>query len=433
MGKSMVVYVMGLSVIIAYLFININHSSTSSMDTYSTYYGQSMAHNIALAGANVGTQLLLQNPTYSTNLLNQPFADGKYDMVITRPAGSDSVFISSISRINVSEQEIRDTVDAILKHTSFSKYGYFSDKEIVGYWDPNGNPGPNNGQNVWWITGDSVYGFAHTNGKFNLAGAPYFRDKVTATNAPTLMTYLGLMAPIYASGYQWGITVSRPAANLTNIQTAAQSAGSLIDLNTDVAMTFFADGKVHTRIPPTGPALRNDTLPLSVLAPTGIIAVRNGDVRAKGVYHGKVTVAAFKGSNMNKGNIWIDGDGIVAAIDPKGNPYSPDMLGLVAERVIYLTRDLTRTPASIVNIQAAMYSHVGVFTAEEYWKPGIFGKIILFGSLTQINRGPVGTFSSGGISTGFYKSYRHDSRFLTQAPPVFPVSDKYELVSWWEK
>jgi hypothetical protein len=204
--------------------------------------------------------------------------------------------------------------------------------------------------------------------------------------------------------------------------------------NNDAAMTFFPDGRVYVRIPPGTGAVRNDTLPISAITSTGVIGVKNGDIRVKGTYHGQVTLLARKGttgSGIYKGNVWIDGN-IMAANNPAGDPSSPDMLGLVSERIIYITKDNSRNASSVLNIQAAMYSHAGVFTAQDFWTIGIHGRINLLGSLTQINRGPVGTFSGGAIQHGFMKSYRFDPRYLTQAPPFFPASNKYELVSWWE-
>ena len=49
MGKSSIVYVIGLSLIIGIALANINETSMGSMDSYTTYFGRTMAHNIALA------------------------------------------------------------------------------------------------------------------------------------------------------------------------------------------------------------------------------------------------------------------------------------------------------------------------------------------------------------------------------------------------
>ena len=431
MGKSSIVYVIGLSMMVAIAMININKDSSSSMDTYTSYYGHTAAHNIALAGANIGTQLIVRTPTYSTDLLNQSFNGGHFDMRITPIAGNGKR-VTSISWVTVSGATVRDSVVAELRYTPFWKYGWFTESEVNGYKKPDGSNGPYTGADDWKITGDSVFGYAHTNNHFNLAGQPYFNDKVTATNAPALMTYLGLKNPIYNAGYEWGVTVNRPASNMTNLEGEAQSAGALVDLNKDVALTFFPDGRVNVKIPPTTGATRNDTVSMSTLAPTGVFAVKNGDLRLTGTYKGQVTVVALKGSQANKGNIWIDGDGIKAATDPSVVSNSTDMMGIVAERMAYITRDNSRNTSSLVTIHGAVFCQNGELTAEDFWAIPKSGRVTLTGSLVQKSAGSLGVFGGGGLQNGMYYSIRHDPRFLLGGPPKFPMSDKYELVSWWE-
>jgi hypothetical protein len=53
MGKASIVYVVGLSMMLAYSLLNINAASTASVDAYTEYYGRTMAHNIAATGANI--------------------------------------------------------------------------------------------------------------------------------------------------------------------------------------------------------------------------------------------------------------------------------------------------------------------------------------------------------------------------------------------
>ena len=426
MGKSSIIYVIGLSLMVAYSLMNISSTSTSSVDNYTAYYGRTMAHNIALAGANIGAQLILATPTFSTNLLDQQFSGGSYNMYVQKLGGGDSAKIKVYSRIDVSGETIRDTVLATFKYTPFSKYGWFTEAEKNGYVGS-----PYYGASDWKITGDSVYGYAHTNSKFNLGGTPYFNDKVTATNAPTLMKVNGVSAPVYKSGYQWGITVTRPVANLTNL-TAAATAGGLLIPGSDAALTFFPSGAVAVKIPPSNGSIRNDTVQLSTLAPNGVIAVTGGDLRVTGTYHGKVTVAALKGVTTNKGNVWIDGNGIIASDNPQTNPSSQDMMGIVSEQSTYITKDNGRNMSSTVTIQAAVYCWNGELTAEEFWKIGVSGRVNLYGGVTQKTAGSLGVFTGSGLTHGMYYTVRHDERFNFSAPPSFPVSDKYELISWWE-
>jgi hypothetical protein len=425
MGKFSLVYILGLSLIVAYALWNINATGTYAMDSYTSYFGRTMAHNIALAGANVGTQLLLRNPGSVADLSNQPFADGEYDLHFYR--AGDSAFVWTASRFNVTGEVISDTVIAQFKYTPFSKYGWFTETENNGYVGS-----PYYGANDWKITGDSVFGLAHTNNHFNLGGTPYFRDKVTATTAPSLMAVNGVTAPVFAAGYQWGITVGRPLANLTNLATIAASASTLIDLGQDVALEFFSDGNVNIRIPPVTGTTRNDTLLLTDLAPTGVLVVKDGDVRVKGTYKGQITIGALQGATTNKGNVWIDGNGILASDNPMTNPNSQDMMGIVAENYTYITRDDSRDLSSNVIIDAAVYCYNGELTAQDFWLLGLQGRVTLFGGVTQKTAGSLGVFSGGGLQHGMNYTIWHDPRFMFKAPPSYPISDKYELVSWWE-
>lgn len=441
MGKAAIIYVVGLSLLVGYGLMNINANSTQSMDTYQQYYGRTMAHNLAITGANIGTQLLTRNPAYTGDLLNQQFgSNGWYDMRLTK-SGHEARIVSVARFKTYIEPDhpdgyIRDTVIADFKHIPFSEYGWFTEKEVNGYVTPTGANGPHFNASDWKITGDSVYGWAHTNNSFNLGGSPYFNDKVTGRNAPTLMTVGGVRAPIYNAGYQWGITVTRPTANITNLKALA-AAGNVLSLplnNNDVGLTFQSNGNVRVRIPYNTGATRDTTLPITSLTNNGVIGTTGGDLRVSGTYRGQVTICAFKGTGAatNKGNVWIEGD-VVANTSPRGgNTSSTDMLGIVAERMSYVTRNTSRTAASVLNIDAAIYCHTGEFTAEQYWASGIHGRVSLYGSVTQNSAGSLGTFGSGGILTGFFYSIRHDSRFLVEQPPNFPSSDKYKLVSWWE-
>ena len=197
----------------------------------------------------------------------------------------------------------------------------------------------------------------------------------------------------------------------------------------DVGLYFNSDGTVRVRIPPAGASLKDTTMAITSIAPSGVIGADNGNVHISGTYHGQVTVVAFKGASglgLNRGNVWIDND-VVAANNPVGNPNSTDMLGIVAERDAYISPGL-----GDLTIQATVYCQTGEFTLQSYWTGGPQGRLNLYGGVIQNTRGAVGTYSGGVITNGYLKSYRFDQRFGTVSPPYFPVSDKLELVSWWE-
>jgi hypothetical protein len=435
MGKSSVVYVIGLSLLIGVAMLNIHQSTVDSMDTYATYFGRTMAHNIALAGANIGTNKILFDNSYSSAFVDS-FAGGQYFVVYDSTAPmTKSMVVTSL--YNSGGEEIRDTIRAMFQYTIFSRYGWFTEKEANGYTSATGVNSPFFGASDYKITGDSVFGYAHTNGKFNLGGEPYFDKKVTATNAPTLMTVNGKQNPIYNEGYEWGRTVKRDTANIGALRTVANLSSPIdpsLFNSQDIGLEFFSNGTVRVKIPNGTGALKDTTLSVAALSASKVVGAIGGDVHVKGTYSGQVTIAAFKGASgaaTNKGNIWVDGN-LLAAVDPRTNPNSTDMLGLVAERMSYITRDNSRNPVSVLTIEAAIYCHTGEFTAEDFWLITKSGRVSLYGSLCQASAGSLGVFNSGGLCNGMYYSIRHDDRFLNSGPPSYPFSTKYRLASWWE-
>lgn len=444
MGKQLLVYVVGMSMMISYAMLNMNKTSLDSQDSYALSYGRTMVRNIAHAGANVGTQLCLADTGYSTNLLDQSFNGGRYSVFITK--SGDTTRVTSVARIGMRyydvatrswQTEIRDTVEAMLRRISFSRYGYFSQSETNGYLSPTSNTVP--GGSMWKVTGDSMYGPVHTNSRWNFSGRPFFAGKVTATNAPQLSNFFGTPNPIYNGGYQWGITVPRPASRLTDIENAATTNGKLwtntTTSNQDVGLEFQSDGRVRVRIPWNTGASRDTTYgSIVALAPNGVVGVKGIDVRVQGTYNGKATVFARTGTSTGalKGNIWIQGN-LIAADNPQLNINSDDMMGLVAERMAYVaTTGIVRNPSSQTTVQAAIYTHNGVFAVENYTGCGVVGRLNLYGGVTMNASTATGTISGGALTNGMLKSFRHDPRFLSQAPPVFPTADRREVVAWWE-
>ena len=438
MGRSSIVYVIGLTIIVGLSLRVVSGNSVRSMDAYLDYYGQSQVHDIAISGANVGTNYLLSYPVFPSNF------------GVTFFGGRDSVYyiqdfpqndwvtlrsVASTASLDVFGRPFRDTVEASFKHVQFAKYSWFTENEVDGYVGPDGTNGPYYGLADWKISGDSVWGPAHTNGAFNLDGTPYFDALVTSGLAPNL----GPSAhPVYNVGINYPVHQVRPttAALQQDLTAAATLGGGYIDQSgttNDVSLTFLND-RVRLQIPPGGGG-RDTTMYLSALASNGVIVVKSADVHVRGTYRGAYTVAAFTGTGVNKGNVWIDGD-VVASVNPVGNTASTDMLGIVAERMAYITQDLTRTSSSTLNIQAAVYCQRGELAAQNFWNIPVSGKVNLFGGVTQNTAGSLALYAPGPplvFLSGYSYNVRNDPRFVTKQPPFFPASDSYELVSWWEK
>jgi hypothetical protein len=289
MGKSSVIYVIGLSLIVGLVLMNVTRSSNQSMDTYMAYYGRTMSHNIAVAAANVAAQRLLSSPDSSTDFSGS-FSGGNFNVRYEDVSPSKKK-VTVVSNYNVGGETMgystgddyaRDTIVARFEYINFARYGWFTEFEKNGYRDTLGFAGPYYGASDWKITGDSVFGFAHTNDRFNLGGRPYFYETVTAARGPRLTTVNGEQDPIYNHGYDWTKTVRRDTANMSTLKSLT-NVGSPIEsllVNRNVGMTF-TDNTVRVRIPwNTGTDL-DTTLPLASLSTTNVIGVINGDSISK--------------------------------------------------------------------------------------------------------------------------------------------------------
>ena len=437
MGRSSIVYVIGLTIIVGVSLRVVSGNSVRSMDAYLDYYGLTQVHDIAVSGANVGTNYLLSYSVFPSNFGVNFFGGHDTVLYLTGVPKTDWVTLRSAAwtySLDVSGHPFRDTVEAAFKHVQFAKYSWFTENEADGYMAPDGTHGPYFGMDDWKITGDSVWGPAHTNGRFNLDGTPYFDALVTSGLAPNL----GPSAhPVFNVGINYPVFQSRPTppALQANLTAAATLGGGYIDQSgttNDVSLTFMND-RVRVQIPPGG-GVRDTTMYLSAFASNGLIVVKSADVHVHGTYRGDYTVAAFTGTGANKGNVWIDGD-IVASTNPATNPASTDMFGIVAERMAYITQDLTRSSSSSLNIQACVYCARGELAAQNFWSIPVSGRVNLFGGVTQNTAGNLAVFGVGppvALLSGYSYIIKNDPRFATKQPPFFPTSDSYELVSWWE-
>jgi hypothetical protein len=442
MGKTAILYVLGLGLIVSVALVSINHSSTDSVTTFTEYYGRTMAHNIATAGANIGASRILFNVAYNT-AFSDSFGGGQFSVRFDSIGLGQKRMLVVSSYNNSTWGMYYDTVVANFTYVIFTRYGWFTEKEANGYVGPDGVAGPYSGADDWKISGDSVFGYAHSNGHFNLDGTPYFDKRVTAGTAPSANNHWTSAGdPIYNQGYEWGVNIPRDTARINDLRGVANSGlptnVQTMLTNHDISLDFKNNGTVRVKAYDgsvawgSSAALMDTTVDVSSLS-TGVIGAVNGDVHISGTYKGRVTAVALTGTGSTalKGNVWID-DNIVAKDSPRSNPASNDMMGIVANRMSYITQDLSRHSTSVLNIDAAIYVHNGEFTAQNFWTIPLSGRVSLFGAMTQKTAGSLGVFGSGGITNGFFYSIRSDPRFLNQAPPSYPYSRKYRLVSWWE-
>ena len=101
-------------------------------------------------------------------------------------------------------------------------------------------------------------------------------------------------------------------------------------------------------------------------------------------------------------------------------------LNLVAKNNVIVS-ETNGNKLSNTKLFASIYAFNGSFKVENYDKGNkSAGQLLVFGSIMQNIRGPVGTFnSSGKTKTGYYKTYAYDKRLTTAAyqPAATPAKN----------
>ncbi|MDP4115139.1 MAG: hypothetical protein Q8903_03345 [Bacteroidota bacterium] len=403
MGKMILLVVLGSYMVIGVLMQRNNQSANDAINNVIEYYGWANARHIASSGANMAVSNLFKDNTWRTGYSNVSLSNGTLDVSVFTDTslGVRGVRVVSVGRY----LGYYDTTVVELNVAFFSKYLMYM----------NTDPG------VYFITGDTINGAMHTNDYLYVSGRPVFKGKVTMAKGPYRTS--GSTNPQFWGGYEYGVNIPMLSSNIDVIKAAAIAHGFYHDGETWITM----DGSSNVKIRYTSGGA-DSTVPLSSLTSNGTICI-NGDVHLKGKIDGSVTIASLIPSGSStKGNVYIDDD-IGVHDDPRTNPASSQYLGIVSQKNIVVT-DNTANDHDC-NITASLYA-TGEFNAQNYGSRGYCGYLNLYGSLAQYNRGAVGTFSGGSISSGFNKNYKYDDRLFKNAPPNFPVTDRFQILRWWE-
>ncbi len=415
-GKAILLVVLGFSIIFLIMEFNINSASTRTVENMTNYYINTNAHYAALSGANVAANSIFLNPNWSAGFNNIPFAGGSYSVYVEVLDTFKN--IRRITALGKFRGKV-DTVQVTLQPSKFSKFSYYS---------------ANEGENIWWTTGDTVWGPLHTQDIMNIDGHPVFMGKVTTKEGLNLNGYwtgkgkkkkfITSANPEFNGGFEQGIDLPMPSEGVSDLLSYASEDGAVFSGKDTVYLTFVNDSlkyKFHFNEKPTTVLTKNFTH-------NGVIFAQNAVLKIKGTVSGQITIGV-SGSN-GKGNVFIDDD-IVYKNDPSKNLNSTDILGIVSENNVFVSDNAANNNG--INIHATIFAQKGGFGAENYATRPKSGSINLLGGISQFVRLPVGTFSySYGIISGFNKNYRYDNRMLFSSPPNFPNTGSFEIVSWYE-
>jgi len=434
-GKAIFFVVMGFSLLFMVAGQFYNGVSGRMTDNYVEYFDQTTAHNIAVSGANMAANELFLDSDWDSGYDNLDYQNGKlYVKIIESNPSKHIKQIYSVGIFNKDTSRVKVT----LSPSKFSRFAYFSVSEGAS--------------DIWWINQDTVWGPFHTEDRLKASNHPSFMMSASAKNGLKYKTNEKTDKPIIHGKYQSGVSVPMPLNGVSSLISPAKNEGGLylngkstktiknpggknqtITLN-DIYMEFQGEylvykyGYSYTSGGKTTTVFTDTTkVYLPSASTNGLILMDNGNIHMKGTISGQYTVGCS--GSTGYGNVYLD-DNIVYQHDPKTNPTSTDILGIVAKNGVIITENAANN--SDININASIYVESGGFGAQNYDTRPVSGKINLLGGIIQNQRGAVGTFSGTKIDHGFSKQYRYDERLLVTYPPYFPGTGGYEIVSWYE-
>lgn len=311
-------------------------------------------------------------------------------------------------RIDASGQYggVTRNVSITVKQVTCARYSYLSNDEDRLYWQRRRwEEVP-----VWFITGDRLRGPLHTNDTLHISGDPIFEGPVTISAAA--IDYYHSGPPDDNPEFRDSLTMGVPliqmpttAETVTNLRTQSQSTGGLY-LTGNTVVTLLSNGTMNVSNAQQDPPWVNKNVALPA---NKALFVDNGYVDISGILNGQLSV----GTNNN---IYVV-NSILYNNDPRANPSSTDMLGLVSQNNVYVDA----TAPSDLEIDAYIVALNTSFGAENY-DSVLKGTLSIYGGITQARRGPIGTFNgtTGDRVSGYTKDYYYDERFANSAPPYFP-------------
>ncbi|MDX9924590.1 MAG: hypothetical protein RBS48_07475 [Ignavibacteriaceae bacterium] len=461
-GKAALLLVLGFSLIFLVVGHNFNRLTIRGMDNYSRYYIETIAYNIAVSGANLAANSIFMDKTWEAGFSNLSYQGGTLNVYVSNNAAGNPNGKVTICHIPPGNSSARHTmsipagaVAAHLAHGDFlgtcdanTNYqqlativseGTFEGvtKTIIVELRPSNFAKFGNYyasiSSAYPATGDTFDGPFHTNGKLTTMGSPVFLGKVSTR---TGLTKSGTPKdPKFYGGYETGLDLP-----LVFDTTGMRSKASKIFRDTtnsnkkvDVKLYFNSNSTVtfQQRVG-TGAWSASKTQNLSTFAPNGIIYVERGNVYTKGVVNGNITIAATKKGTSGAGGVYFEDD-FTYASDPRTNPNSDDLAGIIAEETIRIQSN-SNTLGKSITTMASMYCMNGTIGPEDgLVNQNFLGNWNIFGGLIADDLRVTANYNNAGNPyKGLRFVHKYDERLLLKVPPYFPHTNNYEVVSWFE-
>jgi hypothetical protein len=414
MGKASILLVLGYIAILLLSGVLMSDMSVQAYSNALRYYQGTKGRNIAIAGANLAANYIF---LYPPNINGNGWFAG-YTTPVSFDGGTFTVTIDSTTSVDPLTGERRLTLRSValyddstttvvvtLHPSNFAKFAVYAGTSAAS---------------VYWATGDSAFGPVHVQGTLRTTGKPYFGGKVTTLNGVDSTSWSG--HPVFNAGVENGVSIPLNK-NYQKLRDKASSGGKLFSGNDDLYLKFKGDSIVWRR--GTNP---DTTSLLSSFAPNGTIVLNNsnGALHVQGTVKGRYTVGSLDTSSSSRGKIVIDND-LVYNTDPRTNPTSTDMLGVVAYNSITI-KDNTSTGGPNFTVMGALFSYSNAIQVENYNSRAL-GTLYSYGGWTVQD---IAATTNSSITKGLMVNIRFDERFRTTSPPFFPTTNAYEILGWYE-
>ncbi len=296
-----------------------------------------------------------------------------------------------------------------------SIYAYWSQTEL----------NPAFGGPLWWVGEPGLEmlttGPVQTNGALNIFGNPMFNGPVTEGGAGP--NYYPGVSSTPSLIFLDGLTNNAPLVNLPPQQTlnailAVASDGAGLVLTGASTIIFNPAGTIT--VTNSNAKLKNTTMSAPA---NGVIYVQSNTVNGKSQLDGNATVQGTVKGQLTVAadqNIYVSGS-VAYNSDPRTNPSSTDMVGLVANQNITIIEASAPTQLEMSGVLEALQ---GSFQVDQYWVyRGNATTAVMdqFGSLINYVCGATGEMDmSGNLLGGWNQIQAYDNRLANTAPPGFP-------------
>jgi Tfp pilus assembly protein PilX len=327
--------------------------------------------------------------------------------------GNPTRFVAVTVRATLNGTGMTKVLQVKVGQQNFSRYAYFSDLEK----DPGGTT-------IWFVTKDIFYGPMHTNDQMHIYGDPTFHEE--ASSAAASIDYYNGGPPNDDPQFLGGLALNASRiplpTNTSMILNKANESGGLKLTGSPVYVKFVVDGSGNRSL---SVSINGGAFNTMAYPSNGVIYVQ-GTAQVEGKVKGQVTLGC-------NGDIRIM-DNVVYNTDPRVDPASTDLLGLVSDNNVKMANVAANTDVADETVMAAIMALNTSWTVENYNSGSPRGKLIVYGGVIQKQRGPVGTFNSGtgAIVTGYEKNYSYDARLMDNPPPAFPTTGQIEKIAWTE-